>query len=116
MKAEEWNAIYFFSAAEFEEPEKMDVELVTMLSEARRHSGIPFKLTSTYRDGDPKTHGMGKGVDIRCSQSRPRFRILKGLILAGFNRIGIYDKHIHADVGTEDEGFDVEVTWMGKSK
>ena len=29
-----------------------------------RTSGIPFRVTSTYRDGDPRWHGSGRGVDF----------------------------------------------------
>lgn len=37
------------------------------------------------------------GADIKTRNNHERFLVLKGLILAGFTRIGIYDKHIHAD-------------------
>ena len=36
----------------------------------------------------------------------------------GFDRIGIYDKHLHADIAmkADDPKYDQNVTWLGKSK
>jgi hypothetical protein len=97
---------------------KMNEVLIEMLDEAREFAGVPFNVTSGFRCaihnervGGKRTsaHKFGLAVDISAGTSRQRYKILKGLILAGFERIGI-DKHfIHADVdGTKDP----EVTWM----
>ncbi len=116
MKAEEWDAITHFSSYEFPHPEEMEIELISMLSKARDISGIPYKVSSSFRDGDPRTHGQGEGVDIKAATGRQRYLIVIGLLEAGFVRIGIYNKHIHADVGHEDDGFPQRVIWPGKSK
>jgi len=59
------------------------------------------------------SHPNGTGVDIKCDSSRARFLLLKALIMAGFTRIGIYKKHIHADL---DPGKDQEVVWCKGEK
>lgn len=90
-----------------------------MLDRAREYAGIPFVLTSTLRTKDENnmvggtrnsTHLRGLAVDIRALDSRSKYKILTGLIAVGFNRLGIYDTHIHADI---DQLFDKEVVWLG---
>lgn len=55
-------------------------------------------------------HVRGLAVDIACVSSRARMRMVAGLVLAGFNRIGLYSRHIHADV---DGSLPGEVLWLG---
>ncbi len=91
----------------------MQPKFLARLDNARQEAGVVFDLTSTYREGDPKTHGRGWAADISCTKSRQRHHILRGLRAAGFTRIGIYDKHIHADCDPDE---DEDVTWLGKSR
>ena len=91
----------------------MNRELLEKLDDARHYANTPFVITSSYRKGDEGSHGDGDAVDIRCHESRPRFMIVSGLIHAGFTRIGIYDKHIHADVSSR---LDQIVMWWGVSE
>lgn len=102
-----------FDESEFSDFSKMQPKLLARLDNARHEAGVPFDLTSTYREGDEKSHGRGYAVDIACTKSRARWHILRGLIAAGFTRIGIYDLHIHADC---DPSLAPEVVWLGKSK
>ena len=96
----------------------LDVGLVKMLDQARELAGIPFIITSGFRTpgenamaGGVKdsAHLKGIAVDLRCSSSRERFLILKGLFSVGFPRIGIYKNHIHADI---DVIKDLNVCWL----
>jgi len=88
--------------------EMADLRL-SMLEEARRFSGIPYTLSSAYRcwvhnlkvGGKAKSsHRFGLAVDIEAKNSRQRMLILRGLIHAGFDRIGMSKdkKFIHVDV------------------
>ena len=108
-----YESLRFFSASEFEYPEQLDREFLRTLDWARHYAGVPFKITSDWRDGSSGAHGEGRGVDIRVSTSQERYHILRGLVLAGFTRFGVYDKHIHADSSVKQ---DQEVAWVGKSK
>lgn len=92
-----FDGIMHFSPNEFEHPEKMNPVLLKALDEARTIAGVPFVITSSYRADSDTSHGRGNGVDIRCHTSGQRYWIVSALLQAGFNRIGIYDKHIHAD-------------------
>lgn len=96
-------------------------ELVAMLDQARHTANTPFILTSTVRSiqdnehvlgVEHSSHLIGKAVDIRVTDSHTRFLILKGLLSAGFTRLGVYDRHIHADI---DETKPVEDCWTGVS-
>ncbi len=86
---------------------KMFLELAEGLS------GVQFTITDAFRQAGRGAHDEADAVDIACGTSRRRHKILKGLRGAGFHRIGIYDRHIHADRSLTRPA---EVTWLGKSK
>lgn len=87
---------------------QMNVGTMLMFDRAREIAGVPFVITSAFRtvaheklqgrSGD-SAHTWGRALDIRASNSRQRFKIIDGLIKAGFTRIGInFQKNfIHAD-------------------
>ena len=89
--------------------DKMDVDLLRMLDQAREYANTPFRLTSTWRSVEKNnslknssknsSHLKGRAVDIACADSVTRQKIVSGLIKAGFTRIGISKKgnFIHAD-------------------
>jgi uncharacterized protein YcbK (DUF882 family) len=89
------------------------------LDVARFHAGVPFIITSAFRtiehehsrgrDGS-SSHTLGVAVDIAATNSRTRFKIIAGLLKAGFTRIGINAKRgfIHVD---DDPAKDPEVIW-----
>ena len=86
---------------------KMDSNLLKMLDKARGYANTPFKLTSTWRSVEKNnslknssknsSHLKGRAVDIACADSVTRQKIVNGLIMAGFTRIGIADTFIHCD-------------------
>ena len=103
----------YFDYSEFDSPDKigsgkkMKPHVLDMLDVARGSAGVPFKINSGYRTkehnekvgGSPtSSHLGGWAVDIHCTDSSTRERILYGLIRAGFQRIGIAKTFIHADV------------------
>jgi hypothetical protein len=96
----------------------LDPVLVEMLDEAREVSAIPFFITCGFvtEQGlhvSGSAHLRGKAVDLRCAYSNLRFLIVTALLSAGFKRIGLYDRHIHADIDTT---LPQDVIWVGTSK
>ena len=96
----------------------IDSVLVTMLEFARVEAGTPFTITSGCRcfkhnravgGVDSSSHVAGLAVDISVESSRARSLVLKGLVSAGFTRIGIHKKFIHVDI---DPGKPESVCWM----
>ena len=97
------NSTYFTD----EEVQGLDKELCAMLDRARGFANVPFVITCGLRTpeqnaGLPEAvqdsaHLTGNAVDLACADSQTRFAMLKGLLGAGFNRIGIYKLHCHAD-------------------
>ena len=96
-----------------------DVALM-MLDLARDKSGIPFIINSHYRTSeksiavggsakDAHTEIPCSAFDIACSSSRDRFLIIKALLDAGFNRIGVAKGHIHVD---KSDALDKNVVWI----
>jgi len=97
---------------------KMNTQLIEMLNVARELAGVPFIITSSYRDaetnakagGKPNSaHLRGNAVDISCTSSCNRMVIIDALIIAGFNRIGIAKTFIHCDI---DELLPQDVMWL----
>ena len=96
----------------------MERSTTESLDDARSIAGVPFNINSGWRCkahnekvGGKKTssHLTGWAVDIEATSSRQRFKILDGLIRAGFKRIGIGKTFIHAD---RDPGKSPQVTWL----
>lgn len=84
----------------------MDDLFMVQLDSAREIAGIPFHINSGYRCpahdfevGGSGNHPTGRASDIGFEDSRQAFKILEGLIMADFKRIGISfkGKFIHCD-------------------
>lgn len=95
----------------------MDQEFLLKLDRAREVAQIPFVINSAYRGPEhplsikkpTSSHIKGLAVDIKANDSRTRFIVLKALIEAGFNRIGVAKTFIHVD---DDKDKDPEVVWV----
>ncbi len=106
-----WECVRFFSEDEFNcsccDNNSVGRELILKLDLARELAETPFVITSGYRCpkhnkevGGVKesAHVKGLAVDIAVSDNVARLNILKGLIIAGFRRIGIGKDFIHVDI------------------
>jgi len=85
---------------------EMDREFLDRLDKAREYAITPFVISSGFRckshnksSGGTETssHLKGLAADIVVKNSEQRYKILTGLINAGFNRIGIAINFIHVD-------------------
>lgn len=89
------------------EVEGLDTELVAKLDLAREQAGVPFLITCGLRTLEQNAalaesvsdsaHLTGHAVDLACSESGPRFAMVKSLLDVGFTRMGIYSAHLHVD-------------------
>lgn len=101
-----------FESREFDSPDepgsgvRMDPTFMGKLDQAREIAGVPFVITSGLRSPaanqaaggvSDSAHLRGLAADISTPDSRHRWRILFGLIRAGFTRIGIGVDFIHVD-------------------
>ena len=98
----------------------MDKTFLHRLDVARYHSGVPYIVNSAFRtlehekskgrDGS-SSHTKGMAVDLKATNSRTRFKIIEGLLKAGFTRIGISEDKgfIHVD---SDPSKDPNVIWI----
>ena len=106
-----WNRIKYFKLKEFVCPccqkSVISEELVLKLDLAREIAEVPFRINSAYRCqkhnhlvGGVKdsAHLLGLAVDIFCLNGIDRIKILRGLIISGFRRIGIGKTFIHVDI------------------
>ena len=109
-KIEEQMALKYFKLSEFDDApgtgKNMKKEFLTKLDKARAIADVPFKITSGYRSKETNkrvggvstsSHLKGCAADIYCKDSGTRQKIVNGLIMAGFTRIGIADTFIHCD-------------------
>ena len=99
----------------------MDAKFCSRLDLARSISKTSYVLNSSircenhnYNAGglEDSAHLTGHAGDIQAATSRIRFKIIYGLIKAGFTRIGIYKNFIHVD---NDDAKPENVLWFGKS-
>lgn len=99
-----------------EELAGLDPRLVERLMDARKRAMTPFVITEGLAVGGSHVantaHARGLAVDLRAHDSVTRFKIVKALLDAGFARVGVYDKHVHADV---DPDLPQGVLWWGRS-
>ena len=118
----------YFNYTEFDSPDElgsgkqMSEEILEMLDLARAKFDKPIKITSGFRteayNKDLKARGYkatsksshlkGLAVDIQCNNSKDRFELVDILLDVGFNRIGIANTFIHADI---DEDKPSHVIW-----
>lgn len=84
----------------------MDPSFLYMLDAARYVAGVPFVLSSAFRSSEydkskgrsgTGAHTLRCAVDIACSSSELRERIVSALVRVGFRRIGIARTFIHVD-------------------
>lgn len=114
----------YFNAYEFDSPDRvgsgrnMSQRFLRQLDLARSISGVPYHITSGYRTithnakvkgTSDSSHLKGLAVDIYAGSSRIRFKIIYGLLKAGFRRIGIGRDFIHVD---GDGQKDQKVFWL----
>lgn len=86
--------------------DNMSKEFLFVLDEARELAEIPFIINSAYRSPEhplsiknpSSSHIKGLAVDIKATDSKTRFKIVKALMTVGFTRIGIADTFIHVDL------------------
>jgi len=122
-----WAEVWYFNREDFDAESspgsgnKMNPDFLRRLCVARFIAGVSFVISknggfavpNVDRGGVPgSSHEKGLGVDIICSASKKRDRILIGLRAAGFTRIGVYDRHIHVD---DDLTKPNPRTWWGRS-
>jgi len=99
-----------FKIAEFNCPccgkNNMNESFLARLDRARGISEVAYKINSGCRceahnkavgGSETSSHLKGCACDISATDSRTRAKIIFGLILAGFNRMGIAKDFIHVD-------------------
>ncbi len=104
----------YFSTGEFACPccrgNKASFALIERLDIARSIARVPFSINSGYRcpthnkqvGGKPtSSHLKGLAADIRAVHASERFAIVRGLLAAGFTRIGIGKDFVHVDIDTD---------------
>lgn len=102
----------YFTAKEFERCtpncsiDHMEQSTLDMLDAAREAAGIPFILNCAFRSVEwdlgkgrngKSAHTTGNAIDVRCTNSVQRFKIIEAAIKVGFKRIGIAKSFIHLD-------------------
>ncbi|MBI9110108.1 D-Ala-D-Ala carboxypeptidase family metallohydrolase [Maridesulfovibrio ferrireducens] len=95
--------------------------LLEKLDVARSLAGVPFTINSGFRCPEhnadigskpTSSHVGGYAVDIATGNGPERAAILKGLIMAGFERIGIAKSFIHVDIDPDKLNSWGPVTWV----
>ena len=86
--------------------EDMDKDFLALMDEVREEAGIPLVVNSAYRSraweklqgrNGNSSHTRGVAVDIRCTTSQNRWKILRAAFKCGIRRIGVARNFIHLD-------------------
>tara|TARA_R110001599_G_C11831326_1_gene618344 strand:+ start:172 stop:525 length:354 start_codon:yes stop_codon:yes gene_type:complete len=103
----------YFKLEEFDSPDEpgsgrhMNKEIIYMLDAVRKEYGKPIRVNSGYRTKArnkkiggvaDSSHIKGLAVDISCTTSSDRFKLLSLLTKTGFKRIGVAKSFIHVDI------------------
>ena len=84
----------------------MNADFMYKMDKARGISGVPYVPNSAFRcedhnkevgGSDTSSHLLGLAMDIATPDSPTRYKILTGLIKAGFTRLGISKDFVHVD-------------------
>jgi len=120
-KTEKQMSLKYFKLSEFDSPDapgsgkNMKKVFLKKIDKARDIAGVSFIITSGFRTpqhneslkeqgykaSPNSSHLKGSAADISCSDSGTREKIVNGLIMAGFTRIGISSTFIHCDTDTD---------------
>jgi hypothetical protein len=105
MRPEDWNEVLYFSASEFNHPERMGYEFVLWLDKVRAKAAVKMMLVSDARDEKDKIGAKDSAHnDTPCDSvdigkrptewdknwNRHRFKIITAALELGCRRIGIY--------------------------
>lgn len=83
----------------------MDEAFKELIDEARSMAKVPFVVNSGFRcdahnqavKSTSTNHTTGRAADIACRAGFTRLYMIRGLLNAGFQRLGIGQTYIHAD-------------------
>ena len=85
---------------------EMCIDFIHRLDELREACGFPFIITSGYRSPNHSiekrkekvgTHAKGIASDIKVTNRKQKYKIVKEAIKMGFGGIGIANTFIHVD-------------------
>ncbi len=117
MTIEEGRTLRYFRRHEFACPccgsVQFDFRMARLLDAAREIACVPFIINSAYRcparneavGGSPSSsHLRGLAVDLKAPDGSTAWTIASSLVRVGFERIGVYASHIHADLDPDKPG------------
>lgn len=113
----------FFAEAEFQRCtpacslQDMDRASMWIFDAVREAAGIPLVINCAYRSPEwdrskgrsgNSAHCRGRAIDIRCTTSENRMKIIAAAVEVGVKRIGIGKNYIHLDT---DDSLPQNVIW-----
>jgi len=96
---------------------EMQAEFLSELDNLRVAVGGPITLNSAFRcpshnaavGGKPNSaHVRGLAADVRATDGRTRYKVLRAAYQVGFKRIGLANTFVHVDT---DDFLPQEVAW-----
>lgn len=123
MKNKEKIESRYFAEAEFQRCtpacslQDMDRASMWIFDAVREAAGIPLVINCAYRSPEwdrskgrsgNSAHCRGRAIDIRCTTSENRMKIIAAAVEVGVKRIGIGKNYIHLDT---DDSLPQNVIW-----
>ena len=88
-------------------------ELRTELEKLEGNLSFRLHINSGLRSDKHSSHQRGLAADIRVTGGWERREVVKAALEQGFERIGVYDHHVHLDI---DPDRPRPVLWSGISR
>ena len=123
----DFTQIHHFAPDEFQKPDLLRWDMLKKLDGLREQCGFGLVVTSSFRALDhnanvggvkdsahcPAPDGFYSGIDLSTGRltSWQLYKLITAAIGLGFERIGIYPKHIHLDI---EDRLPHPVMWVGK--
>lgn len=123
MKKNEKIESKYFAEAEFQKCtpacslQDMNRSAMWIFDAVREAAGIPLVINCAYRSPEwdrskgrsgNSAHCKGMALDIRCTSSANRMKIVAAAVEVGIKRIGIAKNYVHLDV---DDSLPQDVMW-----
>lgn len=101
--------------------EGLNPQMFELINKLEKKLNANLIITSAFRSVEHErnkkrsglsAHCKGLAVDIACSESNFRFRLIQTALSIGFNRIGISKTFIHLDIADFSHGKTPETIWL----
>ncbi len=101
--------------------EGLNPQMFELINKLEKKANVNLIITSAFRTFEHErkkkrsglsAHCKGLAIDVACSESNIRFRLIQSALSIGINRIGISKTFLHLDIADFSHGKTPETIWL----